>query len=109
MPIILLVQAPAPEIQKIEALIKAIEALQGQALFLRNGSEHDAKAAGDHLRLKWKNAGKRVTSAADFIRHCGTGSSLSGQPYRIRYKDGREVASADFLWTELKKLDPSIK
>ncbi|HJV37598.1 MAG TPA: DUF5329 family protein [Geothrix sp.] len=109
MPIVLLAQAPAPETQKIETLIKAIEALQGQALFLRNGSEHDAKAAGDHLRLKWKNAGKRVQSAADFIRYCGTGSSLSGQPYRIRYKDGREVASADFLWTELKKLDPSIK
>lgn len=109
MPIVLLIQAPAPETQKIDALIKAIEALQGQATFLRNGSEHDAKAAGDHLRLKWKNAGKRVKSAADFIRICGTGSSVSGQPYQIRYRDGRTVTSADFLWTELKKLDPSIK
>lgn len=109
MPIVLLLQAPAPEAQKIEALIRAIEALQGQAVFLRNGSEHDAKAAGDHLRLKWKNAGRRVKSAADFIRTCGTGSSLSGQPYKIRYKDRREVASADFLWTELKKLDPSVR
>lgn len=109
MPIVLLLQAPAPEAQKIEALIRAIEALQGQAVFLRNGSEHDAKAAGDHLRLKWKNAGRRVKSAADFIRTCGTGSSLSGQPYKIRYKDGREVASANFLWTELKKLDPSVR
>lgn len=109
MPIVLLLQAPAPEAQKIEALIRAIEALQGQAVFLRNGSEHDAKAAGDHLRLKWKNAGRRVKSAADFIRTCGTGSSLSGQPYKIRYRDGREVASADFLWTELKKLDPSVR
>jgi hypothetical protein len=109
MPIVLLLQAPAPEAQKIEALIRAIEALQGQAVFLRNGSEHDAKAAGDHLRLKWKNAGRRVKSAADFIRTCGTGSSLSGQPYKIRYRDGREVASANFLWTELKKLDPSVR
>ncbi|WP_052571710.1 DUF5329 family protein [Geothrix fermentans] len=109
MPIVLLLQAPAPEAQKIEALIRAIEALQGQAVFLRNGSEHDAKAAGDHLRLKWKNAGRRVKSAADFIRTCGTGSSLSGQPYKIRYRDGRELASADFLWTELKKLDPSVR
>ena len=109
MPIVLLLQAPVPEAQKIEALIRAIEALQGQAVFLRNGSEHDAKAAGDHLRLKWKNAGRRVKSAADFIRTCGTGSSLSGQPYKIRYRDGREVASANFLWTELKKLDPSVR
>jgi hypothetical protein len=109
MPIVLLTQAPAPETQKIEALIKAIEALQGQAVFVRNGAEHDAKAAGEHLRLKWKNAGKRVRTAADFIRLCGTGSSMSGQPYQIRYKDGRTVTSGDFLWTELKKLDSTVK
>jgi hypothetical protein len=110
MPFILLIApAPAGETEKIDALIKAIEALQGQVAFIRNGSEHDAKAAGDHLRLKWRKAGDRVKSAADFIRYCGTSSSMSGQPYKIRYKDGREVTSADFLWTELKKLDPSVK
>lgn len=105
---LLLAPAPTPEAQKIEALIQTVAALQG-AVFIRNGSEHTPAEAADHLRLKWKNAGKRVKSAADFIRTCGTGSSLSGQPYKIRYKDGREVASADFLWTELKKLDPSVR
>ena len=117
-------QAPAPppaqaqtgisgptqtEPQKIEALLAAVEKLQGQAVFIRNGSEHDAKAAGDHLRMKWKNAGKHVQTAGDFIRLCATGSSVSGQPYRIRFKDGREVSSADFFWTELKRLDPGVK
>ncbi len=102
-------QAPEAEARKIEALIQAVERLQGQATFLRNGSEHDAKAAGDHLRLKWKNAGRRVKTAQDFIRGCATGSSMSGEPYRIRFKDGHEVSSADFFWTELKKIDPSVK
>jgi hypothetical protein len=105
-------QTPAPaltEAQKIEALLQAVEKLQGKATFLRNGSEHDAKAAADHLRMKWQKAGSRVKTAPDFIRGCATGSSMSGQPYKIRFQDGHEVLSADYFWTELKKLDPAIK
>ncbi|HJW72171.1 MAG TPA: DUF5329 family protein, partial [Geothrix sp.] len=52
-------QAPATEAQKIEALIQGVASLQGAA-FIRNGSEHTPREAADHLRLKWKNAGKRV-------------------------------------------------
>lgn len=108
-PVLLLVApAPMPEAQKIEALIRAVAALQ-DAVFIRNGSEHTPAEAADHLRLKWRNAGKRVKTAPEFIQHCATGSSMSGQPYKIRYRDGREVASADFLWTELKKLDPAVR
>ena len=108
-------EAPVPpvqflsEAQKIESLIQSIEKLQGQAIFIRNGSEHDARAAGDHLRLKLRNAGKRVKTAGDFIRGCATKSSFSGKPYRIRYQDGHEISSSDFFWTELKKIDPTIK
>ncbi|HJW08815.1 MAG TPA: DUF5329 family protein, partial [Holophagaceae bacterium] len=76
-------QAPQSETTKIEALIQSVEKLQGQAVFVRNGAEHDAKAAGDHLRMKWKNAGSHVKTAGDFIRLCATGSSMSGQPYKI--------------------------
>ena len=105
----LLAQAPEAEAKKIEALIQAVAQLQGQAIFIRNGSEHDAQAAAEHLRLKWRNAGKRVKTAQDFIRCCATGSSMSGEAYRIRFKDGHEISSADFFWTELKKIDPSVK
>lgn len=106
--LLLAAPAPMPEAQKIEALIQAVAALQG-AVFIRNGSEHTATEAAEHLHLKWRNAGKRVQTAPEFIQYCATSSSMSGRPYRIRYKDGREATSADFLWTELKKLDPSIK
>jgi hypothetical protein len=104
-------QTPAPamtEAQKIEDLIQDVERLQGQATFVRNGAEYDARTAADHLRLKWKNAGRRVKTAGDFIRGCATGSSISGKPYLIRFKDGREVTSSDWFWTDLKKLDPSV-
>ena len=96
--------APAPtEAQAIEALIQAVGRLQG-AVFIRNGAEHTPQEAADHLRLKWKNAGKRVRTAAEFIQTCGTGSSMSGKPYLIRFQDGRTVSSRDWLWTELKRI-----
>jgi len=98
----------ATEPQKIEALILAVENLQG-ARFIRNGTEYDCKAAGSHLRLKLRNAGKHVQTAGDFIRLCATKSSMSDKPYEIRLPDGRTVSSSDWFWTELKKLDPSVK
>jgi len=104
-PVLLLTApAPTPEAQKIEVLIQAVAALQG-AVFIRNGSEHTPAEAAEHLRLKWRNAGKRVKTAPEFIQFCATGSSMSGRPYEIRLKDGRTVLSRDWLWTELKRME----
>lgn len=104
LPALILLQAPQAEAQKIESLIRAVADLK-DATFLRNGSEHSAQAAGQHLRLKLRKAGKRVNSASDFIRACGSASSSTGEPYRIRFRDGRTVLCSDFLWTELKRLE----
>ena len=104
LPVIALAAAPAmDETHKIEALIAAVEKDSG-AIFIRNGKEHNAAAAASHLRLKWKNAGKRVHSAEDFIRYCATGSSMSGKPYRIRLADGRELDSADYFHAQLRRI-----
>jgi hypothetical protein len=95
---------PPTQAQRIEALIAAVGQLRG-ATFIRNGSEHTAAEAADHLRLKWKNAGKRVRTAEDFIRYCATQSSMSGRKYRIRLSDGRELDSADWFHAELRRYD----
>lgn len=97
--------APAvTETQKIQALIAAVEHETG-ATFIRNGREHGAADAASHLRLKWKNVGKRVRTAEDFIRYCATGSSLSGKPYRIRLADGTELKSADYFHAKLRRIE----
>ena len=101
---VLIDTAQDSESQKIEALIQAVASLEG-AVFIRNGTEHTPKEAADHLRLKWRNAGKRVKNAPDFIQYCASGSSLSGKPYEIRLKDGRTVLSRDWLWMELKRME----
>lgn len=96
--------AQPTEAQKIETIIRVLENLK-EAQFIRNGSFYNATEAGAHLRRKWKNAGRAVKTAPDFIRLCGSHSSMSGKPYLIRYQDGHEVKAGDFLWTELKKLE----
>ncbi len=88
------------EQRKIAYLIESVATLQGAA-FIRNGTEYDATHAADHMRLKLRFAGSRVKTAEDFITYCGTGSSMSGTKYTIRFKDGRVVDSAAFLQDKL--------
>ena len=48
-----------------------------------------------------------LKTAVDFIDKVASISGTSGKPYLIRFKDGREIISHDFLLSELKKLDPN--
>lgn len=93
------------EAQKIAYLIASVETLQG-AQFIRNGVSYNAKAAADHLRLKLRAAGSRVVTADDFIRLCGSASSVSGIPYQIKFSDGRLVSSEAYLRQKLAEFKP---
>jgi hypothetical protein len=91
------------ETARIQYLIASVEALEG-AKFIRNGSEHDARAAADHLRLKLKAAGNKVKTAQDFIKFCASRSSMTGEPYLIRFADGTTVRSEVFFKNRLTAL-----
>lgn len=101
-------KSPDTEAAKIQELIASVESLRG-AVFIRNGTEYDSKKAAEHLRLKWKNAGKRVSTADDFIRLCASQSYLSGQKYRIRFADGHSEFSGDFLHQQLQRIESPVK
>src|SRR5439155_7954555 len=94
------------ENQKIESLIASVENFK-DAKFIRNGKEYDSKAAADHMRSKWRYAGGRIKTARDFIQLVASKSSESGQPYLIRFKDGKEITSEQFLTDQLKRLEGS--
>jgi hypothetical protein len=95
---------PLTEREKIETLIMHIENLT-DAVFVRNGREYDAKTAASFLRAKWRASDATVKTARDFIAKVASVSSTTGRPYLIRFKDGREIRSGDYLLAELKKLD----
>jgi hypothetical protein len=89
------------EANKIQYLISSIETLNG-AEFIRNGKVYVARKAAAHLRRKLMAAGDQVKTAEDFIRLCASKSSLSGEPYRIRFSDGSTVETEVFFRNKLK-------
>lgn len=99
-------RAPISEKQKIEALIAGIGQLQ-DAKVIRNGWSYDPSTAVRFLHGKWAANASEIKTARDFIDKVASFSGTSGKPYLIRFKDGRELQSREFLLTELKKIEAS--
>ena len=98
---------PLPEKQKIELLIKRVAELN-EAKFVRNGTAHNADTAATFLRRKWEANDSEVNTARDFVEKVASFSGTSGKPYLIRFRDGVETKSRDFLLTELKKIEKPV-
>jgi hypothetical protein len=68
--------------------------------FNRNGSWHDAKAAQDHVRIKYEYllARDRINTTEDFIELAATKSSmLFGKPYIVKCPADPPVGSNQWL------------
>jgi hypothetical protein len=107
---VLLVRPPllfgreAREQTRIDFLLNRIES-SAEIKFIRNGSEHDGKAAAAHLREKLNYGGGRIATAEDFIKYCASESSLTHQKYKVRLADGTLLDAADYFRAELRKFD----
>jgi hypothetical protein len=95
--------APLSDAEKIQALIRTVEARK-DLQFIRLDTAHSAREAANVLRIKLAFAGDRVKTVDDFIDHVAT-ATQSGKPYYVRYPDGTEVTSAEFLHQELKRIE----
>ncbi|MEX2317506.1 MAG: DUF5329 family protein [Pirellulales bacterium] len=89
---------------KIERLLAAVRGLQG-AKFIRNGAEYSAEEAADHLRMKWRAASGKITTAQQFIEGVASRSSTSGEPYQIRMPDGEVVHADAYLGKVLREIE----
>lgn len=99
---------PPAERQKIEALIKQLGSLK-DAKFIRNGSSYEVSTAVRFLRGKWETNDSEVKTARDFIEKVASFSGTSGKPYLIRFKDGAEVTTQQYLVTELSRIETRAK
>jgi hypothetical protein len=88
--------AALSESRKIEALINHVRGMT-DAAFIRNGREHDAAEAAEHLRRKWRVAGDHCRTAETFIQNCASRSSLTGISYKIRLPNGMVVPTGRYL------------
>jgi hypothetical protein len=91
------------EREKIEALITHVKTLT-DAVFIRNGKEYPARVAAAFLRGKWKARRAEIATAEEFIEKAASFSSTTGEPYRIRLADGREILNREYLLDVLHRL-----
>lgn len=98
--------AQTQEQKKIEYLLHEVENLQG-ARFWRNGSSYSAKAAAEHLRMKYRKAGSAVKSAKDFIDKIASKSSTSGKAYQIELASGKKIDTSVFFYQKLAEWKPN--
>jgi len=74
--------ATAAEDKEIVFLLSSIA--DSDCIFIRNGDEHQAKAASEHLEMKYNHVKGRIKSAEDFIDKIASKSSFSGRPYEVQ-------------------------
>ncbi len=101
-------QAMQTEAEKIDKLIVYVQNLKGCS-FIRNGSAYTPVEAADHLRLKLKKGAKKAATAQAFIDNLASYSSSSGEPYRIKYTDGKMYPIKPFLQRELIRIEHKSK
>lgn len=96
--------AALTEKQKIDKLIASVENLKG-CQFYRNGTWYNAPQAASHLRMKVDRAGSSIKTARDFIDKIASSSSMTGEAYKIKLVDGKEISTRDFFNAKLKELE----
>ena len=96
------------ETEKINKLISYVEKLD-KAVFIRNGSEYTPAQAARFLREKYKKNIKKVQTAKDFIVVCGSISSTTGNPYQVKFSDGKTVNTQELLVKELVRIEKQAK
>jgi hypothetical protein len=65
--------------------------------FIRNGQSSTGKRASDHLKSKYQYFKDKIATPEDFIRLAATKSILSGEPYRVRTKEGKELRCDEWM------------
>jgi len=68
-----------------------VESRPADATFIRNGQAHTPQEAVAHVRAKYEHFKGQIKTPEDFIRLAATKSLLTGQPYLVRTRDGKEM------------------
>jgi hypothetical protein len=87
--------ALAEKQDEIEYLLSFVA--ESNCIFIRNGKEHQAKKASEHLAMKYNHVRGRIKTAENFIDKIASKSSLTRRAYTIRCNDKQEVPTEQWL------------
>jgi hypothetical protein len=96
------------EAQAAESLEQTIGYLisyvaHSDATFIRNGEPHTGTEASAHIKAKYEHFKNQIKTPEDFIRLSASKSLLSGKPYLVRPKAGKETRLDEWLTEALKQ------
>lgn len=80
--------------EEIDYLIARVA--DSDCTFIRNGREHDAEAARDHLQMKRERGKRYYDTTEEFVLRIASQSSWSGKDYRIRCGEATSTAKEWF-------------
>ena len=66
-------------------------------IFTRNGKDHVAEAARDHLQMKRKRGARYFDSSEEYIERLASKSSWSGKPYYIQCGSESRVTAGEWF------------
>ncbi len=66
-------------------------------IFTRNGEDHAAEAARDHLQMKRKRGARYFDSSEEYIEKLASKSSWSGKPYYIQCGNESRVTAGEWF------------
>jgi len=75
---------------------------KADAVFIRNGATHTPAEAADHIKAKYEHFKPDIKTPEDFIRLAASKSLLTGTPYTVRAKGGKEEPMSEWLTDALK-------
>ena len=87
---------PNPE---IDHLLGAIG--KSECIFIRNGTQHSAEKAEEHLRMKYKRGRRYATSAEAFIERLASKSSMTRKLYMMECPGVEAEPSGEWLMRHL--------
>jgi hypothetical protein len=76
---------------------------KSDATFIRNGQSHTPAEAAAHIKAKYEHFKSEIKTPEDFIRLSASKSLLTGEPYLVRTRDGKEMHLDAWLTEALKQ------
>jgi hypothetical protein len=71
--------------------------------FIRNGQSYTDKQAANHMQEKARYFKDQIVTPEDFIRLAASESLVTGQPYMVRTKEGKDLRCDEWLKEVLKE------
>jgi hypothetical protein len=86
---------PASMDEEIDFLLDTVA--NSDCIFTRNGKDHAAADARDHLQMKRKRGARYFDSSEEFIEKLASKSSWSGKPYFIQCGSEPRVTAKEWF------------